>query len=66
MTKKPLASRMGKGKGSHNIWIAPIRKGQIICEVVTFFFNKVDISKKALKSGSTKLPLKTTIIFNLY
>jgi ribosomal protein L16/L10AE len=57
---------MGKGKGTHNIWIAPIRKGQIICEVVIFFFNKINLSKKALKSGSTKLPLKTCIIFNLY
>lgn len=37
ITKKPLASRMGKGKGLHNIWIAPIRKGQIICEVIIFF-----------------------------
>ena len=66
MTKKPLASRMGKGKGSHHIWMAPIKKGQIICEVVTFFFNKIDISKKALISGSTKLPFKTSVIFNIY
>jgi len=66
LTKKPLASRMGKGKGTHNIWIAPIKKGQIICEVVLFFFNKINISKKALKSGSSKLPLKTSIIYNFY
>lgn len=66
ITKKPLATRMGKGKGNHNIWIAPIKKGQIICEVIIFFFNKINISKKALKIGSTKLPLKTSIIFNVY
>jgi large subunit ribosomal protein L16 len=66
ITKKSLASRMGKGKGNHAIWIAPIKKGQIICEIVIFFFNKINISKKALKSGSTKLPLKTSIISNLY
>lgn len=66
ITKKPLASRMGKGKGTHNLWVAPIRKGQIICEVATFFLDKIDISKKALKSGSTKLPFKTIIISNLY
>ena len=64
ITKKPLASRMGKGKGSHDIWVAPIKKGQIICEVVIFFLEKIDIGKKALKSGSTKLPLKTSIVFN--
>jgi large subunit ribosomal protein L16 len=66
ITKKPLASRMGKGKGTHNIWIAPIKKGQIICEVVTFFFDKFDLGKKALISGSSKLPLKTNIISNIY
>jgi len=66
ITKKPLASRMGKGKGTHNMWIAPIRKGQIICEVLVFFLNKMNISEKALKSGGTKLPLKTSIVFNLY
>lgn len=66
ITKKPLASRMGKGKGSHNIWIAPIKKGQIICEVVIFFLEKIDISKKALKAGGSKLPFKTSIVFNLY
>jgi large subunit ribosomal protein L16 len=66
ITKKPLASRMGKGKGTHYIWMAPIKKGQIICEVLTFFIEKMDLSKKALKSGSTKLPLKTCIISNFY
>jgi ribosomal protein L16/L10AE len=57
---------MGKGKGTHNIWIAPIRKGQIICEVITFFLNSINLGEKALKSGGTKLPLKTRIISNLY
>ena len=66
ITKKPLASRMGKGKGTHHVWMAPIKKGQIICEVITFFLEKINISKKALKSGGTKLPLKTCVIFNSY
>ena len=66
ITKKPLASRMGKGEGTHYIWMAPIKKGQIICEVLIFFIEKMDLSKKALKSGSTKLPLKTCIISNFY
>jgi len=66
LTKKPLATRMGKGKGSHSIWVAPIKKGQIICEIISFLINKLNISKKALKSGSTKLPIKTVIVFNSY
>ena len=66
ITKKPLATRMGKGKGSHSVWIAPIKKGQIICEIVLFFLNKINLGQKALKSGGTKLPLKTSIIMNIY
>lgn len=66
ITKKPLASRMGKGKGTHHMWIAPIKKGQIICEVIIFFLNKIELSKKALISGGTKLPLKTCVIANSY
>jgi len=46
--------------------VAPIRKGQIICEVLTFFLEKINLGKKALKSGGSKLPLKTNIISNIY
>jgi large subunit ribosomal protein L16 len=66
LTKKPLASRMGKGKGSHSIWIAPIKKGQIICEVIIFLLDNNNLGKKALKSGGSKLPVKTSIISNVY
>ena len=66
ITKKPLATRMGKGKGTHHIWVAPIKKGQVICEVTTFFLEKINLGKKALKSGGSKLPLKTNIIFSSY
>ena len=43
-----------------------VKKGQIICEVVTFFIDNINLGKKALKSGGTKLPFKTSIISNLY
>lgn len=66
ITKKPLATRMGKGKGTHYLWVAPIKKGQVICEVITYFFEKINLGKKALKSGGSKLPLKTSIILNIY
>jgi large subunit ribosomal protein L16 len=66
LTKKPLASRMGKGKGSHSIWIAPIKKGQIICEVIIFLLDNNNLGRKALKSGGSKLPVKTSIISNIY
>lgn len=66
ITKKPLASRMGKGKGTHSVWLAPIKKGQIICEIIIFFLENNKLGEKALKSGGSKLPFKTSIISNIY
>lgn len=66
LTKKPLASRMGKGKGSHNVWVCPVRKGQIICEVICYDFNKINLSIKALKIAGSKLPLRSIVISNIY
>jgi large subunit ribosomal protein L16 len=33
VTRKPIAVRMGKGKGNHSFWMCPIRAGQIIYEL---------------------------------
>lgn len=66
ITKKPIASRMGKGKGSHYTWICLIKKGQVICEVAFFFSLTLNLGLKALKSASSKLPIKTNIFFNYY
>jgi len=63
ITKKPLASRMGKGKGSHSHWIVYIRKGQVICEVISENYNR---AIKALKNASKKLPFKGNITFDNY
>lgn len=63
VSKKPSAVRMGKGKGSHSYWICPIRSGQIIYELSGV---PADLSLKALRSASTKLPLKTSIVKLLY
>ena len=32
LTKKPLQSRMGKGKGSFKLWFFPVKRGQVILE----------------------------------
>jgi len=66
MTKKPLASRMGKGKGSHHIWICRIKKGQVICEVIVNYIAKFNISYKALEVAGKKLSVKTNICINFY
>ena len=60
VTSKPISSRMGKGKGSVNYWSARVGAGTIILELcVTSYCNVI----KALKSGISKLPVKTKIIY---
>lgn len=66
ITKKPVASRMGKGKGSHNKWISIIKKGQVICEVSGISVESLSRCIKALKAASSKLSVRTTIINNYY
>lgn len=66
LTKKSVASRMGKGKGAHYVWVTLIKKGQIICEVSAVTVDIINSSLKALKAASSKLPVKTKIIYNYY
>ena len=66
LTKKPVATRMGKGKGSHHVWISLIRKGQIICEVSGISTEILRRCMKALKAASSKLSIQTVIIYNYY
>jgi len=66
ITKKAFGSRMGKGKGSHSFWVCPIKKGQIVCEVKYYFTTTINIVFNALKSGGTKLPVLTNVIYNKY
>ena len=63
VTKKPIATRMGKGKGSIAYWISIIKKGQILFEIggVTFL-NAKDILKKC----SNQLPFKTKMVKIFY
>jgi len=63
LTKKPLATRMGKGKGGHSEWVAYVRKGQLICEVISQSSSKVE---KALLEASYKLPVRVKISKNIY
>lgn len=61
ITKKPLAIRMGKGKGFVDHWVCKIKPGFILCEV-----NIVPLSLgiKAIKLAQIKLPFTTRLIFN--
>ncbi|WP_163339998.1 50S ribosomal protein L16 [Desulfopila sp. IMCC35008] len=59
VTKKPAETRMGKGKGSPEYWVAPVRPGRILYEV-----SGVDekLAQKALSLAGNKLPFATKVI----
>jgi large subunit ribosomal protein L16 len=59
LTKKPLETRMGKGKGAVEDWVAVVRKGRILFEVegVTD-----EMARRALTLAAAKLPRRTQIV----
>lgn len=59
ITAKPIASRMGKWKGTLSHWGARVNGGSMIFEICGVKDPK--IVKNALKTGGAKLPLKTKI-----
>jgi large subunit ribosomal protein L16 len=56
ITKKPQETRMGKGKGSPEGWVAVIKPGRILFEMEGV---SVADAKAAMRLASAKLPLKT-------
>ncbi len=59
VTAKPAETRMGKGKGSVDHWVAVVKPGRVIFEVAGI---ADDIAVEALRLASYKLPIKTQII----
>jgi large subunit ribosomal protein L16 len=59
VTKKPAETRMGKGKGDLDHWVAPIRAGRILVELEGLGF---DDAKEALRQASHKFPVKTKFL----
>lgn len=56
VTKKPAEVRMGKGKGSPELWVATVRPGKIIFEADGV---PMEVAKEALRLAAQKLPVKT-------
>jgi large subunit ribosomal protein L16 len=56
VTKKPLETRMGKGKGAPEGWVAVIRPGKILFEMEGV--NEKD-AREAMRLAAAKLPIKT-------
>ena len=63
ITKKPIASRMGKGKGNISHWVAPIRRGQVSYEINSF---ETVRTHNILKKVISRLPFKSKIISPRY
>lgn len=59
VTKKPLETRMGKGKGAPEFWVAVIKPGRVLFEVAGV---SQELAYEALKIASHKLPIKTKIV----
>lgn len=59
ITKKPAETRMGKGKGAPEDWVAVIRPGRILYEMEGV---PVERAKEAFLLASHKLPIRTKFI----
>ncbi len=59
VTAKPAETRMGKGKGSVDHWVAVVKPGRIIFEVSGV---PDDLALEALRSAGYKLPIRTQVV----
>lgn len=59
ITKKPAETRMGKGKGNPEGWVAVVRPGRVMFEV-----EGVDeaVARRAMQLAAAKLPVRTRIV----
>lgn len=59
VTKKPAETRMGKGKGAPDHWVAVVRPGRILFEMEGVSATE---ARHAMRLASNKLPLKTEFV----
>lgn len=59
VTKKPQETRMGKGKGAPEFWVAPVKTGRILFELEGVPYN---VAKEAMRRAGHKLPIKVNFI----
>ncbi len=59
LTKKPAETRMGKGKGSPESWVAVVRSGRILYEMAGV---SEKVAREALRLASHKLPVPTKFV----
>jgi large subunit ribosomal protein L16 len=58
-TKKPAETRMGKGKGNPEYWVAAVKPGVVMFEIAGV---NNELAEDALRLASSKLPVKTRVV----
>jgi len=58
-TKKPAETRMGKGKGAPEYWVAVIKPGRVLFEIEGV---SEKMAREAMKLAANKLPMKTRFV----
>lgn len=59
ITKKPLETRMGKGKGNPEEWVAVVKPGRVLYELEGV---PEDLAAEAIRLAAHKLPIKTKFV----
>ena len=59
VTKKPAETRMGKGKGAPEFWVAVVKPGRIMFELEGV---PTQVAKEAMRLASHKLPIKSKFV----
>ena len=59
ITKKPAETRMGKGKGATEEWVAVVKPGRIMYEMEGV---EVEVAQEAFRLAARKLPIKTRFV----
>jgi large subunit ribosomal protein L16 len=59
ITKRPAETRMGKGKGAVDSWVAVVLPGRVLYEIDGV---ELEVAEKALRLAGFKLPVKTRVI----
>ena len=59
ITKKPAETRMGKGKGAPEYWVAVVKPGRVMFEIAGV---TEDVAKEALRLAAQKLPVQAKFV----
>ncbi len=59
VSKKPAETRMGKGKGAPESWVAVVKPGRVLFEIEGV---SEELAKRSLRLASHKLPIRTRMV----